>query len=178
MVIEFMLYVFIGVGFFTGIVRGWKKELCVLIALFASLATVIFTYDIIKEIMDGVYPVTNIYNVGIVKKIFEFLTVSEKTFEFMVYGAIPFVIIYVIVTSICNAIVFSPKKIISAKFNEGNKFLGGLVGLGSGLVLGIFFMLFFATSSYAANFENGVLVKIVLGIPFIKSILSSVGVNL
>lgn len=178
MVIEFMLYVFIGVGFFTGIVRGWKKQLCILIALFVALAAVIFTYDIVKEIVDGVYPVTNIYNIGIVKTIFEFLTVSEKTFEFFAYGVAPFVIVYTIVISIINAIVFSPKRIISAKYNEGSKLLGGLIGLGSGLLLGIFFMIFFATSTYPANFETGVIVKIVLAVPFIKSILASVGVVL
>jgi len=161
MLLEYMLYIFIGIGFMMGAIRGWKKEIFAFISLLASLFCVLFLYQPLSAKLLTVVDFYQIYQINIVNKILGWFNISYFTFEFVIIGGLLFVLTFSILSIIINSVLFNTKRVIAGKAKESNKFLGGLIGLASGLVLGIFFM-FPIISSNTYIFLNGYITPVLL----------------
>ena len=165
MIFEYMLYVFILIGFIMGFIRGWKQEIFAFLSMIISSLASILLYDVIKGVLGSVIDLNVIYEIPVIKGIFNIFGFTYYTFEYLICGGTIFIISFLFLSIIFNSLFFrntkkmdkriddevnndktSPKK--TSSFNRGNRFVGGLIGLLTGLFLGLALLLPLSTLNY------------------------------
>lgn len=183
MIFEYMLYVFILIGFIMGFIRGWKQEIFAFFSMIISSLASILLYDVIKGVLGSVIDLNVIYEVPVIKGIFNIFGFTYYTFEYLICGGTIFIISFLFLSILFNSLFFrntkkmdkriddevnndktSPKK--TSSFNRGNRFVGGLIGLLTGLFLGLALLLPLSTLNSSIN-VSGFLTNIILSLPLI-----------
>ena len=183
MIFEYMLYVFILIGFIMGFIRGWKQEIFAFLSMIISSLASILLYDVIKGVLGSVIDLNVIYEVPVIKGIFNIFGFTYYTFEYLICGGTIFIISFLFLSILFNSLFFrntkkmdkriddevnndktSPKK--TSSFNRGNRFVGGLIGLLTGLFLGLALLLPLSTLNSSIN-VSGFLTNIILSLPLI-----------
>ena len=183
MIFEYMLYVFILIGFIMGFIRGWKQEIFAFFSMIISSLASILLYDVIKGVLGSVIDLNVIYEVPVIKGIFNIFGFTYYTFEYLICGGTIFIISFLFLSILFNSLFFrntkkmdkriddevnndktSPKK--TSSFNRGHRFVGGLIGLLTGLFLGLALLLPLSTLNSSIN-VSGFLTNIILSLPLI-----------
>lgn len=148
MIYEYMLYVFLGIGFVIGLIRGLYKEIINLVSMIVAFVVTLFTFTKIYNYLNILYPIENIYSKVTFLK---YIGIGSNNFKFILIAIPLFLLIFGIISIIFNGIFFNNKKMMRGNVKTGNKFLGGVLGIASGLVLGLLLMFAFVSGSFTID---------------------------
>ena len=184
MIFEYMLYIFIIIGFVMGFIRGWKQELFAFLSMFVSFIACLYLYEPIKTAIFSIVDLHSIFDISIVNYIFTLFGFSYYTFESLLIGGLIFLVFFLVLSIIFNTLLFRKTKKMDRKiekdinvndtvtkkkassFGGGSRLLGGFVGLVTGYVLGLVLIVPFATLN-TTFFASGFLSNLALNIPLI-----------
>ena len=165
---DYFIYVFLLIGFIYGLYRGLYRQLSFLIVFSICVFVPLYTYDLIKTLIDKIIPLHKVY----VKLhvLTDLVNMSEGGFEACVVIGLPFIFGNIFLNGILYLLIFRRVHIRRQFISVFNRMLGGLLGLIVGAELCIIMAICLNSAVYMEM--TGPLSLILLKLPKLEEILA------
>lgn len=167
---DYLIYMFILIGFIYGLYRGIKREISFFIIFSVSTFVMVYYYDVIKNLICTYINISDLYSK--MTSILTYANISEGFIEFLICGLSVFIIINLVLNGLMYLIFFNGRRRMMREISKRQRFIGGLLGILVGFELSIVMMIFL-NGLVSFDFTGPISSLIIDKISYVSSLITS-----